>query len=158
MSHALFFQDFVGFENQNLAHTKWIREDRPIQYRHDGNIYTIAIERERDFSKNQVSLLVRWHLENGELSQYKYVLESEEIRMIAGACAPPVTWDKIILDGERVSYEPIRFHIPDQTSYKRDLIVFIALMCIAAYSLNKARNHFFPKKPVNPRKKIQRRI
>jgi len=157
MSRALFFQDFVAFENQNLAHTKWIREDRPIQYRHDGNIYTIAIERERDFSKNQVSLLVKWHLEHGELSQYKYVLESEGIHMIPGARVP-VTWDKIILDGERVSYEPIRFRIPDQTSYKRDLIVFIALMCIAAYSLNRARNHFFPKKPVNPRKKIQRRI
>jgi len=157
MTHAQFFKDHIGFENQNLALAKWLREQRPIQYRYNGNIYTITIERERDLRKNRVVLLVKWHLENGELSQYRYVLESERIYFTTRRAAP-ITWDRIILDGDRVSYEPIRFRIPDQTSYKRDLIVFIALMCIATYSLNKARNHFFPKKPVNPRKKIQRRI
>ena len=77
--------------------------------------------------------------------------------MISGAY-PHESWHIIILNGERVSYDPIRFYTPDQTSYKRDLIVFIALMCIATYSLNKALDHFFPKNPVNPRKKFPRRI
>ena len=158
MSHVKFFEGYPGFENQSLAHEKWLHEQRPIQYRYNDNIYTIAIERERDPRKNQVVLLVKWHLENGELSQYKYVSEGEEI-YFATRQVTALTWDRIILDGEKVSYRPIRFHIPDQTSYKRDFIVFIALICLATYSLNKARNHFFPKKPViPPRKKIQRRI
>jgi hypothetical protein len=158
MLHVKFFEGHPGFENQSLAHGKWLREQRPIQYRHNDNIYTIAIERERDPRKNQVVLLVKWHLENGELSQYRYVSEGEEI-YFTNSQVTSLTWDRIILDGEKVSYRPIRFHIPDQTSYKRDLIVFIALICLATYSLNKAHNHFFPKKPViPPRKKIQRRI
>ncbi len=152
MSHVNFFEGYPGFENQSLAHKKWIKEGRPIQYRHNGNIYTIAIERERDPRKNQFVLLVKWHLENGELSQYKYVLKGEKI-CLANHQVPPSTWDRIILDGEKVSYRPIRFHIPDQTSYKKDLIVFIALMSLATYSLNKARNYFFPKKPVIPLRK-----
>ncbi|WP_316356705.1 hypothetical protein [Candidatus Neptunichlamydia sp. REUL1] len=158
MSHVKFFEGYHGFENQSLAHEKWLREQRPIQYRYNDSIYTIAIERERDPRKNQVVLLVKWHLENGELSQCKYVSEAKEIYFATRQVAP-LTWDRIILDGEKVSYRPIRFHIPDQTSYKKDFIVFIALIYLATYSLNKAHNHFFPKKPIiPPRKKIQRRI
>ena len=152
MSHVKFFEGYPGFESQSLAHEKWLREQRPIQYRHNDNIYTIAIERERNPRKNQVVLLVKWHLENAELSQYKYVLKDEEI-YFATRQAAALTWDRIILDGEKISYRPIRFRIPDQTSYKRDLIVFIALMSLATYSLNKAHNHFFPKKPVRPLRK-----
>jgi hypothetical protein len=153
ISHVHFFQDASGFETQAKAHAKWIADNRPVEYLYNGKRYTIDIKR----TNPPLTIVATVFLKNTELSQYRYVKEDGGVQ-IKNQTGQTPQWDRIILQGIPPTYQPIRFNGPDQTRYKRDLLVFIAFTSCALFLAVKARNHFFPQKPVNPRKKFSRRV
>ncbi len=153
MSHVQFFQGATGFEAQARAHAKWIADNRPVEYLYNGKLYSLTIDRTNRPLRIEAAVL----LKNTELSRYCYEKGDEGVQLKSRTGQPP-SWDTVILKGTVPEYEPIRFNGPDKTPYKKDLAVFVALSALALFTAMKARNHFFPQKPVNPRKKFSRRV